>query len=77
MTIQYFGYRRKDTEIKEIAKKNGFELIDQENFAFLVEFQRSRVLRDLIKIDFIKNIFGAIGRYIPYTRMYLLRKVEN
>ena len=77
MTIQYFGYRRKDTEIKEIAKKNGFELIDQENFAFLVEFQRSRVLRDLIEINFIKNILGAIGRYIPYTRMYLLRKVKN
>jgi hypothetical protein len=75
LTIQDFGYRRKDLEIVEIAKKNGFELIEQENSAFLAEFQRSRLLRDLIKIRLVKNIFSAIGKSVPYIRMYLFRKI--
>jgi hypothetical protein len=77
LSIQDFGYRRNDVEIVEIAKKNGFELIEQENFAFLVEFQRSRLLRDLIKIRLVKNIFAAIGKYVPYTRMFLFRKTKS
>jgi hypothetical protein len=77
LNIKDHGYRRNDLEIVEIAKKNGFELIEQENFAFLVEFQRSRLLRDLIKIRFINNIFAVIGKHVPYTRMFFFRKTKS
>ena len=64
-------------DIIKAAKRNCFELISQENYAFLTEFQRSWILRLLLKIRFIEKIFSAIGTHIPYTRMFLFRKVES
>lgn len=76
-TIKHHGYRRNDGEIIQIAEKNGFKLIDQDNYAFLIEFQRSAILRRLIKIPYCKQIFKMIGRHVPYTRMFLFRKRES
>ena len=74
LSIQDFGYRHKDTEIIEIASRNGFEFIEQENFSFLIEFERSRILKKLIEINLIRRIFSVIGRCVPYTRMFLFKK---
>ena len=73
--VQDFGYRRKNIEIIEIARRNGFEIIEQENFSFLAEFERSRILRKLMKVYFIKLFFGLIGKYVPYIRMFFFKKV--
>ncbi len=78
-TKQHFGYRRTDMDIIKIAKRNGFEYVLQNEYAFLTDFYRSQIFRALIKIPFIKKIFGIIGKatYIPYTRMFLFRKISD
>ena len=76
LAIKHHGYRRTDNDIIEIAKKNGLELIDRENYAFLTEFARSRILSRLMRIPFMKRLFGLIGKNVPYIRMFLFRKAE-
>jgi hypothetical protein len=77
LIIKHFGYRRIDDEIIKCAKLYGFELDHQENYAFLIEFQRSYFLRKLINtLSIVKNCFSFIGRYIPYIRMFCFRKVN-
>ena len=76
LSIQDFGYRHNNTEIIEIASRNGFEFIEQENSSFLIEFERSRILKKLIKINLIRRIFTVIGRCVPYTRMFLFKKMK-
>jgi len=71
---KHHGYRRNDSEIDQIAQSNGFELIDVENYAFLTEFSRSRILRYLMVIPFSKSLFSLIGKKIPYIRMFKYRK---
>lgn len=77
LIMQNFGYRRNDADIINAAQKYGFKLIDQNKYALLTEFKRSVVLRCLLKIRFMQKIFLIIGEYVPYTRMYLFRKIEN
>jgi len=74
LAIKHHGYRRTDNEIIEIAKRNGLELIDRENYAFLTDFARSRILSLFMKIPFMKRLFGLIGKNVPYIRMFLFRK---
>ncbi len=76
LSIQNFGYRHNNTEIIEIASRNGFKFIEQENFSFLIEFERSRILKKIIKINLVRRIFTVIGRRVPYTRMFLFKKMQ-
>lgn len=72
--VKDFGYRHNDLEIQETAVRNGFKFMLQENYAFLSDFSRSRILRYLMKIPKMKQLIALLGRNIPYTRMYLFQK---
>ena len=74
VSIKAHGYRYNDIEIIDIAARNGFILMTQENYGFLLDFQRSRILRYIMKIPGVERIFAILGRTIPYSRMYLFRK---
>ena len=70
-----FGFRRNDCEIESMASRSGFDMVNQENFGFLIEFQRSFFLRKLIGyLKPLEILLSVIGKTIPYTRMYTFRK---
>jgi len=70
-----FGYRRKNQEIKEFAKKNGFEFIDIKEYDYLTELQRSILIRKIIEyFPLSKKIFSFFGKNIPYVRMFKFKK---
>jgi len=70
LVVKHHGYRRTDEEIISAARKSGFELLSQENYAFVTEFRRSYIFDKLVKqTSFIEKAFGIIGRNIPYIRM--------
>ncbi len=76
VSIKNHGYRYNDIEIRHAAASNGLKLVAQENYAFLLDFQRSRILRYIMKIPFMKRQLSILGRNIPYTRMYLFNKCD-
>ena len=72
-TIQRFGYLRSDGDTLKIAADCGFRLQSQENYDYLTDFERSLILRFLIRrLPFAKIIFQWAGKSLPYTRMYEL-----
>jgi len=76
--IKHHGYRRSDNEIIAAAQKSGFELLAQENYAFVTEFRRSYIFNKLVKpASFVEKVFGIIGRSIPYIRMGHFRKTPD
>jgi len=77
ITKKTHGYRRTNTEIIDIAKNNGFELIDLESYAFLTEFKRSRILLLIMKVPFVKVVFRIIGKNVPYIRMFYFKKIRG
>lgn len=75
LIIKHHGYRSTEKEILGIAKASGFELEDKEVHDFLTEFERSDIFGEFTKLlPWTKSIFRQLGRVIPYTRMYDLRK---
>ena len=71
----HHGYRRTDEEIIGAAKRNGLKPIVHEDYAFLTEFKRSWLVRNLIKhVPYTSILFSAIGKSIPYIRMFHLEK---
>lgn len=82
LVIKDHGFRRTDIEIIELAKKYNLELVVQENYGFLVEFARSGIfskifLKRAISLGSITNrVFSFIGKGVPYTRMYMFKKVS-
>lgn len=73
---KHHGYRRTDSEVIAAAQKTGFELVAQENYAFVTEFRRSYIFNKLVKpASSIEKAFGIIGRNIPYIRMGYFRKL--
>ncbi|MBI5714410.1 MAG: class I SAM-dependent methyltransferase [Chloroflexi bacterium] len=77
VTAKHQGYRRSNNDIIHLAREGGFNLIAQQNYAFLTEFRRSLVVNRIIKyIPLAAPFFSALGRFVPYTRMYYFRKRE-
>ena len=75
LIIKHHGYRRTDREIIETARSLGLELVTQKNYAFSTEFRRSIVFSKLVKYGSgIDKFFSAIGKKVPYVRMYKFRK---
>ena len=69
------GYRRKNKEIIEIAKKVGLKFIEVKEYDYLSELQRSIVIRKLVEFfPFSKKFFSLFGRKIPYIRFFKFRK---
>ena len=82
LVIKDHGFRRTDIEIIELAKKYNLELVVQGNYGFLVEFTRSVIfskifLKRAMRLSSITNrVFSFIGKGVPYTRMYMFKKVS-
>ena len=75
VTAMHHGYHRNDREILIVASKHGFELVSQRNYDFLTEFERSFFFRQSIKkLPGFKTGIRQLGRAIPYTRMFDLKK---
>ena len=74
---RHHGFRRNNDEIEKIAQKNGFELVEVENYAFLTDFYRSKFLSKLLQYTWIKKLFMQLGRKIPYIRMFCFKKIEE
>jgi SAM-dependent methyltransferase len=73
---EHFGYRRTNQDIIESAAKCSFELIESKNYAFLVDFKRSGLLRRLINnSSYFERWFYNKGRNIPYIRMFKFKKI--
>lgn len=78
LCIKHAGYRRSDYELIEIARRHGLELAAQENYAFLTEFLRSWFFTLMIRHSRLsKKILCAIGKNVPYIRMFNFRKVSR
>ena len=76
LVVKNFGYRRADNEIIESAREFGLELTDQENYAFLTDFKRSFLLRNIIdRVPVSRNIFKHYGVKVPYIRMFNFKKI--
>jgi len=74
---QDFAYRRNDDKIIEAAKAAGFELIDKENYAFYVDFNRTMLIGGVIsRVKFLKNLLKPLAKKIPYSRMFLFKNNE-
>ena len=71
-----FGWRRTDKEILTATQHAGFALVEQKNYAFLNEFRRSVILGIAMRFLPARAILSALGRLMPYTRMFQFRKVE-
>jgi SAM-dependent methyltransferase len=75
---EHFGYRRTNQDIIESAAKCGFELSKSEDYAFLFDFKRSGFLRRLINnSSHFERWFYALGKNIPYTRMFKFKKINE
>jgi len=71
-----FGYKRKNQEIKEFAKKFGFEFIDINEYDYLTEIQRSILIRKIVEyFPWSKKLFAFLGKNIPYIRMFKFKKI--
>ena len=71
-----FGYRRKNQEIKEFAKKYGFKFIDIHEYDYLEELQRSILIEKIIKyFPLSRKLFIALGKKLPYIRMFKFKKM--
>ncbi len=73
---KHHGYRRTDKEIGEPALAAGLRLVDKEYYAFLTEFRRSILLKNLLAYGgrIPQSIFIRIGRLVPYIRMFYFEK---
>ena len=68
--VKHHGFRRTDREVISAAEKYGFQLINQENFAFSTEFKRSVFINKLLQsIPVIEKLLTIFGGKIPYIRM--------
>lgn len=75
VTKNHHGYRWSDKEIIATAQNNGFKLVLQENSDFLSEFTRIITLYKLMnRIGLAKSLAGALGRFMPYARVFLFQK---
>jgi hypothetical protein len=75
LVVKHHGFRRSDDEIIAAAKEAGFELVATEDGDFLTEFRRSRILGYLLrKSNIARKIISAIGRKIPYIRLFAFRR---
>jgi hypothetical protein len=71
-----FGYRRKNRDIKQFAKKFGFEFIDIKEYDYLTELQRSVFISKIIEyFQFSTKFFTPLGKIIPYIRIFKFRKI--
>ncbi|NVK17834.1 MAG: hypothetical protein HWE30_03995 [Methylocystaceae bacterium] len=71
------GYRRTSKEIIRMANKHNLVLKRQENYEFLHDLQRSRIILFILKqFPFTKKFFTKIGEKIPYVRMFELIKID-
>lgn len=78
LTIKHNGYRKTEKEIINHAKKYGLILEKKKDYAFLTEFKRSLILLRLLKsVPCLEKIFSIIGRQIPYTRMFIFKKISG
>lgn len=78
--IKHHGYRRKDNEIVNAAQCNGFKfkLLEKKDYAFLTEFRRSMFFNKLVQKGFVsEKIFSAIGKHVPYIRMFNFSKISG
>ncbi len=75
--VKDFGYRRTNSEIIKVAERNGFLLIDKQKYSFLTEFYRSRILSRIMNYcPVCKRILNAIGKKVPYIRMFYFQKIS-
>ena len=71
-----FGYRYKNHEIINLAKKFGFKFIDLNEYDFFTELQRSILIRKIIEyFPPSKFFFRFLGKKIPYIRMLKFKKM--
>ena len=76
LIIKHHGFRRTDKEIIQMAAKHGFEFCDKASYAFLTEFDRSPLLRGLMRYGILRPLFSLMGRMIPYSRMFKFKKIK-
>ena len=71
-----FGYRFKNHEIINLAKKFGFKFVDLNEYDFFTELQRSILIRKIIEyFPPSKFFFKFFGKKIPYIRMLKFKKI--
>ena len=74
---RHWGYKYKNKEILEIAKKKGFEIVNFQSDDFYTELERSKIFNLIIKrVPFAKKIFYILGRSMPYVRIFKFEKIE-
>ncbi len=74
--VKHHGFRRTDREIISVAEKYGFQLVNQEKFAFSTEFKRSVFINKLVQsIPILEKLLTIFGEKIPYIRMGKYLKV--
>ena len=65
-----------EKQIIELANKFRFKLIHVHEYDYLTEFQRSIIIRKIMKyFPFSKKIFTFLGKKIPYIRMFKFKKI--
>jgi SAM-dependent methyltransferase len=70
------GYRYKTKEITGMLKSEEFDVFDYFSCESLLEFQRSRIIGTLMeRIRCLEPVFSAIGKNIPYSRLFAARKM--
>lgn len=73
---KHHGFRRTDKEIIQAASKAGFALLDRCEYDRLTEFRRSYFFSRFIKDSHLERPFEALGKWVPYVRMFYFEKVN-
>jgi len=72
---RHHGYKYKNKEILEIAKKKGFQIIHFQSADHYTEIERSKIINLIIRLlPFTKKIFYLLGSKMPYVRMFKFKR---
>jgi hypothetical protein len=75
VTRKDFGYRRTNREIAAFAEKNGFDLVERQDYGYSLDLNRGHVIPFLVNnTRFMEPLLDRLGRGMPYQRMFLFRK---
>ena len=69
------GYKYKNKEIIEIAKKKGFKIVKFQIDDFITDFERSKIISFIIRLlPFTKKILYILGHKMAYVRIFKFEK---
>ena len=74
---RHYGYKYKNEEILEIAKKKGFRIVKFQIDDYDTELERSKIISLIIRVmPFTRKVFYILGHKMPYVRIFEFERIN-